>query len=166
MGKSVIVACCVLLLASLGAHAQVYKWKDSSGRIQYSDTPPKSVPYSAVSSKKPMSQSPVAKQQEAKPATAPVAESRGDAEAQKKTLEEKVAREAEEKKRQEQQKVAAEKKAKEQRCQNARARQVMFQQGGRIYRTTQNGERVYYGDAEIDSELQKAKADIEANCTE
>ncbi|HMM46928.1 MAG TPA: DUF4124 domain-containing protein [Thiobacillaceae bacterium] len=29
-----------LLLAAAGAHAQMYRWVDSTGRVQYSDTPP------------------------------------------------------------------------------------------------------------------------------
>lgn len=29
-----------LLLAAAGAHAQMYRWVDSAGRVQYSDTPP------------------------------------------------------------------------------------------------------------------------------
>lgn len=172
------------MLAPMGASAEVYKWKDASGKMHYSDSPPLSnIPYSTLSGKKPANAAPqpaatekpktdaagkpmppatngAAKPGEMKPGEGKAAP---DPAAQKKALEEKAAKEAEAKKQQEE-KLAAEKKLKEQACKAARSRVAQFEQGGRIYRVNENGEREYYGDKEIAVELDQARSDVEANC--
>jgi hypothetical protein len=191
--RLLITVCCAFMLASTGAAAEIYKWKDAKGKMQYSDTPPMSnIPYTTLSGKKPVnapvqsnvpeagkpvepSGAPVASTPPTKPATggeavkpgakpeeskpAPDAKA-GDAAAQKKALEEKAAKETELKKLQDE-KLAAEKQAK---CKNAKSRLAQFQQGGRIYRVNEKGEREYYGDKEIAGELEQAKSDVEASC--
>jgi hypothetical protein len=78
-------------------------------------------------------------------------------------LKEKAAKEAEAKKQQEE-KQQAEMKAKDQACKAARSKLAQFEQGGRIYRVNEQGEREYYGDKEIAAEIENAKSDVAANC--
>lgn len=196
MNRLIVVACCMFVLAPAGAWAEVYKWKDATGKTHYSDMPPMSnIPYTTLSGKKPASAPgkaaadknapeggkpksdasgkpagptaniPPAVDNAARPEEGkPAADAKGaDAAAQKKALEEKAAREAEAKRLQEE-RLAAEKRVKDQNCKNARSRVAQFQQGGRMYRTNERGEREYYGDKEIANELAQAKEDVEANC--
>lgn len=190
MNRLVVGVCCLLAFASATA-AEVYKWKDSSGKMIYSDTPPMSnIPYGTLSGKKPpgfgtegasQNDAAVSAEEEtsatdpgnaipgsasAKAGVAPKAEqgkAAVDPAAQKKAKEEKAAHEAAAKKQQEE-KLAAEKKAKEQACKSARSRLAQYQAGGRIYRVNEQGEREYIGDKEITVELEQAKNDVEANC--
>jgi type IV secretory pathway VirB10-like protein len=189
MNKWVMAACCAIGLASMSAGAEIYKWKDASGKMHYSDTPPTSrVPFTTLSGKKPaalpdssapapsadksakpiegapsVAQPVPTKPAEAKPKEGAPSVDPKDAEAQKKAQEEKAAKEAELKRLQEE-KLAAEKQIKEQNCRNARARAATYQQGGRIYTVDPNGERHYVGDQEMQEQLEQARADIESNC--
>ena len=43
MNRVLKMACLVGVLASAGAHAELYKWVGPDGKISYSDTPPPSV---------------------------------------------------------------------------------------------------------------------------
>jgi type IV secretory pathway VirB10-like protein len=179
MKKLLIAFFCTSLLISATVSADVYKWKDKNGKTQYSDTPPMSnIPYTTLSGKKPA--------QPAQPASAPATDPKKAEEAAKngkpaqgapaapndpnasknkvsEDLKEKAAKEAEAKKQQEE-KLQAEKKAKDQACKAARSKLAQFEQGGRIYRTNESGERDYYGDKEIAAEIENAKSDIAENC--
>lgn len=187
MKRLILVACCALVCMPGAVLAEVYKWKDASGKTIYSDTPPLSnVPYSTLSGKKsaapaaPPVEAPAAPAAGGTPAAAapapdaakagagmPAAAAKppADAAAQKKAQEEKAAKEAELKKYQEE-KLAVEKKNKERACKDAKSRLAQYQQGGRIYRVNEQGEREYIGDKEIAVELEQAKADVEASCEE
>jgi hypothetical protein len=52
----------------------------------------------------------------------------------------------------------------QQRCAAARARYAMFAAGGRIFRTDEQGNRVYYSDEEIDQQRMSTKAAMESAC--
>jgi hypothetical protein len=187
MNKALIAACCVLALASASASAEIYKWKDKAGKTQYSDSPPLSnIPYTTLSGKKappaagavPAAGAPANGQPpqpgQPKPEAMPKDKAApnatgddGDPNPSKhkvsEDLKEKAAKD-EEAKKQVEEKAAAEKKAKDQACKDARSRLAQFQQGGRIYRVNEKGERDYYGDKEIEAELENAKSDVAANC--
>jgi len=172
MKKWLIALCCLPLLMSATVSAEIYKWKDKAGKTQYSDSPPLSnIPYTTLSGKKsPSSATAAPKTEEAAKngKTTPAAPADlNDPEASKNKvsdeLKEKAAKDAEAKKQQED-KLAAEKKANEQACKAARSRLAQFEQGGRIYRTNERGEREYYGDKEIAAEIENAKSDIAASC--
>lgn len=170
MKKWLVMACCAMAAAPLTSAAEIYKWKDASGKIHYSDTPPPGkTPYSTLSGKKPEQAEPAAPVAEATPADAKAPAKAAlpaagkDDPAQKKAEEDKAAREAEIKRLQAE-KAAMEKSIREQNCANARKRIAQFEQGGRIYTVDEKGERHYYGDAEIASELERARADVQANC--
>lgn len=170
MKKWLVMACCAMAAVPLMSAAEIYKWKDASGKMHYSDTPPPSkIPYSTLSGKKSVQTEQAMPAMEAAPADAKApakaaaAAAGKDDPAQKKAEEEKTAREAEIKRLQAE-KAAMEKSIREQNCANARKRIAQFEQGGRIYTVDEKGERHYYGDAEIGSELERARADVEANC--
>lgn len=180
MKRLLLVLCCLPLIVSLAASAEVYKWKDRNGKTQYSDLPPLSnIPYTTLSGKKPT--------QPADPAPGPVdqATTNSKAPADKPPMppgspqslvdpnaaKEKVSQDLKDKaaqdaanKKQDEEKKEADTKAKADACKAARSRLAQFEQGGRIYRINEQGEREYYGDKEIAAEIQNAKDDVATNC--
>lgn len=66
-------------------------------------------------------------------------------------------------------KEAAEQRASEeerqQRCESARARLESYLQSRRLYRTDENGERVYLDDQQIQDARRKAEEQIAENCS-
>ena len=204
MNRLIVAACCALVLVPAAQAAEVYKWKDASGKTVYSDTPPMThTPYTTLSGKKLLTPQPpksagataeavvdssVPPADAAKTGTGDAAKAGTDADkgtadagkagaapagkaaadpAAEKKAKDAAAKEAAAKeaaKKQQEERQAAEKKAKEQACKNARSRLAQFQQGGRIYRLNEKGEREYFGDKEISVELEQAKADVEENC--
>ncbi|MDR2874751.1 MAG: DUF4124 domain-containing protein [Methylobacillus sp.] len=159
MKRLLLVLCCVPLLVFLTAAAEVYKWKDKNGKWQYSDSPPvTNVPYSTLSGKV-SSPQPTPTPEAAAGKEGAAAGKDGKAQDPK----DKAAQDAN-KKKQDEEKAAAEAKAKEEKCKQARVRLAQFQQGGRIYRSNEKGDREYYGDKEIAAEIQNAQGDVDANC--
>ncbi|MDR2220936.1 MAG: DUF4124 domain-containing protein [Methylobacillus sp.] len=151
MKKLLVVLCCLSLTTPLVASAEMYKWQDKNGKWQYSDTPPPGGASYTTLEKDP----------------APIGSDTAGSVDMKTNTEKEWKAKAEQdaaKKKQEEEKLAEEAKAKEERCRNARLRHVQFQQGGRVYRVNENGEREYFSSKEIDEEVQKAQSDIEANC--
>ena len=49
-------------------------------------------------------------------------------------------------------------------CRSARARYAVFAAGGRLFRMDDQGNRVYYSDAEIDAQRDSAKAAMDSAC--
>lgn len=181
MKKLLIALCCLPFVMTLPASAEVYKWKDKSGKMQYSDSPPLSnIPYTTLSGKKPAQPAQAAPAADPNKPTDPAAKQAAGAAgvpggpntpADPKAAKDKAAQDPKDKaakdaeaKKQEEEKKAAEKKAKEQACKTARSKLAQFEQGGRIYRVNEKGEREYYGDKEIAAEIQNAKDDVAANC--
>jgi hypothetical protein len=185
MKKMLLALCCLALAMSFAASAEIYKWKDKSGKTQYSDSPPLSnTPYTTLSGKKSAqpaapAQAPAEQAAHAPggkagraPANMPAAAPGGpQAPTDPNASKEKVPQELKDKaaqdaanKQQDEAKKAADAQAKEQACKSARARLAQFEQGGRIYKVNEKGEREYYGDKEIAAEIQSAKEDVAANC--
>lgn len=186
MSRLLIALCCAALLVPALASAEIYKWKDKSGKIQYSDSPPlTNTPYTTLSGKKvpavaPAPVAPAADSQKqpnggAKSAAAAAPSTpKGNGEEPNPSkdkveqgLKDKAAQDAKnaaDTKKQQEEKQAAEKKVKDQACKEARSRLAQFSQGGRIYKINEQGERDYYGDKEIAAELENAKNDVAANC--
>ena len=190
MKRLLLALCCLPLALSFAASAEIYKWKDKSGKIQYSDSPPlNNIPSTTLSRKKaaqPAAPAPAAEQATppgtAQPMPAPSTkagkmpanmppggpQAPSDPEASKEKvpqeLKDKAAQE-EASKQQDETKKAADAQAKDQACKAARSRVAQFEQGGRIYKVNEKGEREYYGDQDIAAELQKAKDDVAANCS-
>jgi hypothetical protein len=141
----VFLAC--LACASFLGHAQVYKWIDKDGKVQYSDKPP---PEGAGTSAAKKLDAPTPSSSAAK------ASSWQD-------------QELEYKKRRIE---SAEKKAKEdelerknqQRCNDARDYLRRLQEVGTVYTTDEKGEKQYLSDAEHQTEIARMKELISEHC--
>ena len=124
----------VLLAAANVAGAQAYKWKDASGRTQYSDTPP---PPGAKDvqqlGKVPSAPAPAAASNQPK-STADL-----EADFQKR---QKAKQEAESK----QAKAQQDEQARKQNCEQARSRLAAIDSGERVSRYNAAGERIILDD--------------------
>jgi hypothetical protein len=139
-----VIFCAVLMAWSTLASAVVYKWVDAQGKTQYGDRPPDGVHAEVVEglgrdSRPAVSPPPAAKAPTAP--TAPVAAS--DV---KKSVQNDVST------------------AREKQCTDAQERYKKLIEGRHIYKTGDNGERVYLSTQEIDEERVNAKKDIDDVC--
>ena len=136
-----------------GVAAQQFRWVDKDGRVQYGDTPPPGVKATRL--------------RPPPPGTAPAPSS-----AAKKDGEKALSPDAAFRKRQ-QEREASEKKSaqasaeadlKRQNCESAQAQVRSIQSGQRISTVDKTGERVYLDDAQVASELARAREAVAANC--
>jgi hypothetical protein len=149
MRKSILVL--FLAVATSAAFGQAYKWRDASGRIQYSDTPPpagakdvqqlRKVPAS-VTSTTPDAAKSIADQ---------------DAAFRKRLVERK---EAEAK----QAKAAEEEQVRARNCTQAQGQLAALESGGRMVRLNAQGERITLDDAERERAAQETRKAVESWC--
>ena len=136
-----VILCALLLAWSTLASAVVYKWVDAQGKTQYGDRPPDGVHAEVVEGlgrdSRPASAPPSA----AKAPAAPVAPSD-----LKKAVQVDVS------------------STREKQCTDAQERYKKLIEGRHIYKTGDNGERVYLSSQEIDEERVNAKKDIDDIC--
>ena len=143
----------VLLAVATAASAQTYKWKDASGRTQYSDTPPPAGTKNV--------------QQIRKATGAPAAPAAGGA--QQKTIAEQ---EAEFRKRIESKKEAEAKQAKAEQdeqirarnCERAKRQLKAHEIGTRMTRINEKGERITLSDAERGQAKAEAEKAVDTWC--
>lgn len=155
MKKLVVLACGLMMVSGIASAAEVYKWKDTDGRIRYSDMPPPGkTPYEKLSGSRPAPApaAPVAEAKGAKPAPAAGEKGAGKDKA-----------EAENPQKSEQAK-AEEKKVRDENCATAKANVLNYKQGGRLYRVDEKGERLYLDEKDIAASLEKANKDVEQWC--
>ncbi len=135
-------------LAAGGAIADVYKYKDEKGNIQYTDKPP-SLPAERLNvqsqrtdvvAAQARSQAAV---QAAKPTTAPAP---GNSPAEKRAAAEDTA------------------KDKADRCMKARERYDRYMNSRRLYEEGKDGERRYLTDVELDAARASAKSSMDVLC--
>jgi hypothetical protein len=120
----------------------VYKWVDAQGKIQYGDNPPDGVHAEVVEGLGHAARSGIAPApQAAKAPTGPVPSS--DV---KKAVQSDVST------------------TREKQCTDAQERYKKLIEGRHIYKTGDNGERVYLSSQEIDEERVNAKKDIDDIC--
>jgi hypothetical protein len=135
-----VIFCAVLMAWSTLASAVVYKWVDAQGKIQYGDRPPDGVHAEVVEGlgrdSRPASAPPPA-------AKAPPASVPSDI---KKAVQSDVS------------------STREKQCTDAQERYKKLIEGRHIYKTGDNGERVYLSSQEIDEERVNAKKDIDDIC--
>lgn len=140
----------LMITVPLMAQAQVFKWKEKNGAVQYSDTPPPgNVAYEMVD--------------KAKPAPKPAPPSGADAQAVRNAAALRRQSDAELERRNEE-KAKADLQAKQANCQNAKADYQNYKQGGRIYKMTPEGERQYLGDEDIRKGLESATKQVQQYC--
>ena len=137
-----------LLLSATGTLAQIYQWKDESGKTILSDKPPPG-------------QIRPQRQLESQPTT-PVTQPQ-------KTV---ADRDLEFRKRQKESQEGAEKSGKEQAaaaerkevCDNSRRHLQLLESGERIAMRDDKGERYFLEDAQREQELVKARQAVQTNC--
>lgn len=155
MKKTLLGMALLMGMLPLNTWAEVYKWKDAKGQVRYSDVPPPAnVPYETLSSKRSLAPPSAV----AKPAPEKTQADR-ELEARKRQAEAEDAKKKEEAR-------LAEQKLREQNCITAKSNLQNYQQGGRIYRMNEKGEREYLDDAAIAKGIEQAKKDIEEYCKE
>lgn len=129
------------------AIADVYKYKDEKGNIQYTDKPP-SLPAERLNVKSQRTDT-VAAQERPQPAAQPAASSRpapGNSRAEQNQANELSA------------------KDKADRCIKARERYDRYMNTPRLYEQDEKGERRYLDSAELDAARASAKASMEVMC--
>ena len=144
-------------LAVTTAHAQIYQWKDSSGRTVVSDTPP---PGSAT--------------KDARVIGDRVPVSRSDKPAEKSAEDPKTTAEKDLdfKKRQQQAREKADKEAKEQRaradleenCRRARGNLAALESNRLVGTFDEKGERKLFDDAQRQQEIERARQFVAESC--
>ena len=167
--KRVSVAIALALCVALPASAQMYKWVDSNGKVQYSDKPPPSNIKTEKLRAPPPAPSAPATSATAGEAKAGTQKDKDAAKAGPKTLAEQEqafrkrqleaskAQEADEKKQ-------AQARDKAEHCRRATAAVNALQLGGRQQRIDSKGERVFLDEQQISQELAKAKKEAAAAC--
>jgi|ERR1017187_6181799 hypothetical protein len=161
--KRLSVALGLALCVAVPASAQMYKWVDSDGKVQYSDKPPPSNIKTEKLRAPPPAPSPPA-----------ASEAKGGAQKDATKAGPKTAAEQEQafRKRQLDAAKAQEEDAKKQaqasdkaeNCRRAKAALANLQIGGRQMRVDDKGERVYLDDQQIAQETAKAQQEAAAAC--
>jgi hypothetical protein len=165
MKRPLVAISLALCLAALPASAQMYKWVDSNGKVQYSDKPPPS----NVKTEKlrapapaPATSAPAAGDtKDGTPKDAVKAGPKTPAEQEqafrKRQLDAAKAQEEEGKKQ-------AEARDRAENCRRAKAALANLQIGGRQIRIDDKGERVYLDDQQIAQETAKAQQEATGAC--
>jgi len=142
---ALIAAACALV--AIGAAAQVYKWVDKDGKVQYSDQPP---PPDAVKAS--------AQKIDAAPSVA-APKSLAD---QSKDFDKRKTEAAEKAKKTDAADQVA--KQKEANCNQARGNLRVLQDAPKLTRVNKDGEIVFVEDSEREGEMAKAQRSIDEFC--
>jgi hypothetical protein len=139
------------------AHAQLYKWVDSEGKVQYSDKPP---PAGASREQKlnipknpPAAAGPAAPVADGEP-TSPQNAADKEMDFRKRKVEEDLAR----------QKGETEERQRQDQCINAQQRLRGLEDAGRVYTVDEKGERQYLDDEARARGIEQARQDISKFC--
>jgi len=140
-----VLLCAALLAWSTLASAVVYKWVDAQGKIQYGDRPPDGVHAEVVEGLGAHNSRP-----NTSPAPSSASTANGPAAAVPSETKKAVANDVS--------------TTREKQCTEAQERYKKLIEGRHIYKTGDNGERVYLSSQEIDQERLSAKQDIDDTC--
>jgi hypothetical protein len=153
MKRTALVVSC--LLASLAAEAQIYQYKDASGRTVYSDQPPPggSVKGKVVSGESAAS----APSAPAKAGDAPKTAADHELEFRKRQKEQQEAAAKSDKE-------AADKLARKQDCERARRTLEVMESGERVATRDEKGERVFLEDSQRAAEASRARKAVAELC--
>lgn len=163
---------CMLIALPMLAKADIYKWKDKDGTIRYTDTPPPSnIKQESIGGKKltkPTGQVPLAPVANAD-ATAGKDELKGKVPNPNTENPEEIAarlrqKNAEAEKNNKKEKDA-QAKIKEENCKASKANLASYQQGGRVYKMNEKGEREYLDDAGLKAGAEKAQKEVSDYCS-
>jgi Domain of unknown function (DUF4124) len=152
---------CTLIAAALAASpaaAQLYKWTDANGRVQYSDKPPppgrtgEKLTSSAVSTV-----SGGGAPAGGTGASAPKSLSEQEQEFRKRRAEQDEAQKKA-------QQAAEDQRSKQAACQQSQRQLTALQSGQRMTTLDANGERRFMEDADIQQAIQRTQADVQKYC--
>ena len=143
-----ILWCAAALAIATSASAQIYKWVDKDGKVQYSDSPPPAVQTKQLNINVAPPTPGISPAQAAVNAANPPAKNANDAQDASKKGEDTA-------------KVAA---AKEERCNQATAAFKSLDQETRISRTDAKGERYYLDDNQREAEKARARKAMDESC--
>ena len=151
--KRIVLTCAIAAITvSMGAMAnEIYKWTDADGNVHYEDRP------SGAATEERLE---LTYRSTDRGAVQARVKSRVDAQTARE--EEKSAAAAAE---QEAADNAAAEQQRRERCDQARARLESYLQARRLYRTDDNGERVYLDDSQSQQARQKAEEQIAEFCS-
>ncbi|HEY5293739.1 MAG TPA: DUF4124 domain-containing protein [Burkholderiales bacterium] len=161
--KRFSVTIALALCVALPASAQMYKWVDADGKVQYSDKPPPSnIKAEKLHAPPPGPGAPA-------PSKAKGETTKGAAKAGPKTTAEQDQafrkRQSEAAKAQEkEEKTQAQARDKAENCRRAKAAVANLQIGGRQIRIDEKGERAFLDDREIAQEMARAQQEAAAAC--
>ena len=161
--KRLSVALGLALCVALPASAQMYKWVDSDGRVQYSDKPPPSnIKTEKLRAPAPAASAPAASEgkgaaQKGAAKAGPKTAAEQEQAFRKRQLDEAKAQEDEGKKQ-------AQARDKAENCKRAQAAVANLQIGGRQMRIDEKGERVFLDDQQIAQETARAQQETAAAC--
>lgn len=154
-----------LALAPAVSQAEIYKWKDKNGVVRYSDIPPPSnVPHKSLGKKAVKPPTAVEAPAAAALEGAPVPDSGVQQTPEEVTPDAEVQRQEAEAARKQAEAAEAEQRAKQENCTTARANLANFEQGGRVYKMNENGEREYLGDDDLAAGKADAQAEVDKYC--
>jgi len=145
-----------LLWVAGPVQAQLYKWVDANGRVQYSDRKPTDSRQQAQEVKNTVSSvgsQPIG----AGTASGPKTAAELDKEFQKRRQEQADAQ-------QKQQQASTQQKQKAENCQAARENLAALKSGQRIARFTATGEKIYLDDSGRAGEIARNQQLVQANC--
>jgi hypothetical protein len=161
--KRFSVAMWLMLCLALPASAQMYKWVDSNGKVQYSDKPPPSnIKAEKLRETAPAPGAPAASEDKAG-AKKDAAKARPRSAAEEEQAFRKRQLDAA-KAQEEQGQKQADARDRAENCKRAKSALASLQMGGRQVRIDEKGERVYLADEEIARETAKAQQDVALAC--
>ncbi len=143
-----------LLLLAAPAQAQLYKWVDANGRVQYSDRKPTDTRQQPQEVRNTVSS--IGSQSTGAAAGGKSAADL-DKDFQKRRQEQADAQ-------QKQQQAAAEQKQNSEACDSARRNLAALNSGQRIARFNQQGEKTYLDDSNRVRETERAQQQVQTNC--
>lgn len=153
----------LMLCLALPASAQMYKWVDENGKVQYSDKPPSS----NVKTEKLRDSGPPPGATTASDAKSGATNSAAKAGPKTAAEQEQAFRKRQldaAKSRDEESQKQAEAREKAENCKRAKAALASLQIGGRQMRINEKGERVFLDDPQIAQETAKANQEAAAAC--
>ena len=165
--KRLSVALSLALCMALPASAQMYKWVDANGKVQYSDKPPPSNVKTEKLREAPRAPSPPAaseaKGEAAKDAAKDAAKSEPKTPAEREQAFRK--RQAEAGKAQEKQaQEEANARSRAEYCQRAKDNLANLELGGRQTTVNEKGERAFLSDEQIAQATAKARQEVASAC--
>ena len=151
--KRVLAIAVAMAFAPL-AGAQLYKYVDKDGKTVYTDQPPVNAQAKTINVPPP----PPAPPAGSKNGTA------GNKTALEKDKELQKGRDQAREQQKKQEDAAKKEQLAQERCTQARTALQQFEQGGRIVKYNENGERTYLDDKELASGREKARQEMEEAC--